>query len=310
MASRNPEENITAQSVKLGSCCWSVPISIHWSFFLLLVIHLIMAFFYGFDMVIYSLIFYGPIHLVTVLCHEIAHALITRKLGGEVGSIVLWPLGGLTTFGPPSVKGEFLTSIAGPLSHLPMMGFWALLYTLENGSSKGLTDYKVYVDTLATLGGMTETLFRRAFWLNLEILVLNVIFPIYPLDGIRILGSFFVVVGCTIQKAAKLTATFGLLLSVAFVIVGIVELFQPGTDETAIIYMLLGALGIVSSNILFSYARTDRLSSHPVFGKDCYKDHFNTPTDTVLPNTERAESPRNNDDSAPNSEAPTDSEIV
>lgn len=310
MASRDPEENITAQSVKLGSCCWSVPISIHWSFFLLLVIHLIMAFFYGFDMLIYSLILYGPIHLLTILCHEISHAFITRRQGGEVNSIVLWPLGGLTTFSPPTVKGEFFTAIAGPLSHLPMMGFWALLYTLENGSLKGLTEYKVYVDALASLGGMMGTLFRRAFWLNLEILILNVIFPIYPLDGIRILGSFFVLIGCTIQRASKLTASFGFLLSVGFVIAGIVELFQPGSDETAIIYILLGALGIVSSNLLFSYARTDRLSSHPVFGKDCYKDHFNTPTDTVLPSTERAESPRNNAESAPTSEAPTDSEIV
>jgi hypothetical protein len=79
MPSRNPEENISAQSVKLGSCCWSVPISIHWSFFLLLGIHIIMAFFYGFDFVMYALIFYGPIHFLTVLVVSLKSALILDR---------------------------------------------------------------------------------------------------------------------------------------------------------------------------------------------------------------------------------------
>jgi hypothetical protein len=224
--------------------------------------------------------------------------------------MVLWPLGGLTTYGPPTAKGEFLTAIAGPLIHLPMMALWALLYTISNGSSNNLTDYKVYVDALGKLDGMVITLCRRGFWLNIEIMVINIIFPIYPLDGIRILGSFFVVIGCSIHKAAKYTAVFGVALSVGFVIAGVVTLFQAGMDETPIIYMLLGAMGIASSKILFDYAKTDRLSSHPVFGQECYKDHFNTPTDTVLPSLDsptRTDNPTSNSSSTP---PETDGEIV
>jgi len=311
MPSRNPEENIIAQSVKLGSCCWSVPISIHWSFFLLLGIHIIMAFFYGFDFVMYALIFYGPIHFLTVLAHEVAHAFVARKLGGQVNSMVLWPLGGLTTYGPPTAKGELLTAIAGPLIHLPMMALWALLYTISNGSSHNLTDYKVYVDALGKLDGMVITICRRGFWLNIEIMVINIIFPIYPLDGIRILGSLFVVIGCSIHKAAKYTAVFGVALSVGFVIAGVVTLFQAEMDETPIIYLLLGAMGIASSKILFDYAKSDRLSSHPVFGQECYKDHFNTPTDTVLPSLP-VDSPTPSDNPTNNSNSPleADGEIV
>ena len=168
---------------------------------------------------------------------------------------MLWPLGGLTTYGPDNAKGEFITAIAGPLVHLVMMGIWALLYAITNGGVQNLTQYKVIIDAGGSLvNGMVLTLFRRGFWLNIEIMVINVIFPIYPLDGIRILGAFFVMIGCSIHRAAKFTAAFGVLLSIGFVIAGIVTLFREGLDELPIIYMLLGALGIVSSNILFGYA--------------------------------------------------------
>lgn len=43
----------------------------------------------------WAALMYGPILLVTVLLHELGHCLATRRLGGQVEGILLWPLGGL-----------------------------------------------------------------------------------------------------------------------------------------------------------------------------------------------------------------------
>lgn len=64
----------------------------------------------------YTLILCGPVLFFTVLVHEIGHASMAVYLGGEVTSILLWPLGGvayISMFGSEDPKADALVAIAG-----------------------------------------------------------------------------------------------------------------------------------------------------------------------------------------------------
>jgi hypothetical protein len=80
-------------SISLGSCIGGVPIKLHLSFFLLLLIEFITSIRLARDFPLYMLfvvVLYGPVLLLTVLIHELGHIFATKRLGGEVGGIVLW----------------------------------------------------------------------------------------------------------------------------------------------------------------------------------------------------------------------------
>ena len=65
------------------------------TFPLVLVVSLASQGFHGWAALVWAALLYGPILLLTVLVHELGHSLAARRLGGEVDSILLWPLGGL-----------------------------------------------------------------------------------------------------------------------------------------------------------------------------------------------------------------------
>ena len=62
----------------------------------------------------------SAVFLVTLLAHELAHALTARHFGMKVERITLWMLGGLTELGgePPSPRAEALIAASGPLTSL------------------------------------------------------------------------------------------------------------------------------------------------------------------------------------------------
>jgi Zn-dependent protease len=80
-------------SISLGSCIGGVPIKLHLSFFLLLLIEFITSIRLARDFPLYMLfvvVLYGPVLLLTVLIHELGHIFATKRLGGDVAGIVLW----------------------------------------------------------------------------------------------------------------------------------------------------------------------------------------------------------------------------
>lgn len=76
-----------------------IPIRLHPTFFALLALSLLTSAGRGGEYVSLVALLYGPILLVTIVAHELGHALTARKLGGSVEAIVLWPLGGLALIG-------------------------------------------------------------------------------------------------------------------------------------------------------------------------------------------------------------------
>ena len=57
---------------------------------------------------------------------------MTKRLGGTVGGIVLWPLGGVALCGPTeALSGDLKVALAGPLMHVPMGLLWWVSIILD-----------------------------------------------------------------------------------------------------------------------------------------------------------------------------------
>ena len=85
------------------------PIQIHWSFFLV-------AALLGFSNDLYVLLVWVGVVLVSVLLHEMGHALVGRRFGMQP-EIFLYGMGGLTSWrtGRRLTRGQsILVSVAGP----------------------------------------------------------------------------------------------------------------------------------------------------------------------------------------------------
>lgn len=253
---------------------FGAPVSIHWTFLLLLFLQLLLAFivYESLSVFWYELLLYGPMLFITVLFHELARAIISHRLGGAIDSIVLWPLGGLTVYGPENKgpTGDLKVSLAGPLSHLPIAGIFALIYTLiKEDGMQPLTSMKILLyDLESGFNGIFSTGCRTMFAFNMILFALHLLLPIYPLDAVRVWAG--VLRGrMSLSTTAKIISLVGFLLSLAFFVFGCVKLFDRkipgGVGE-----VLLGGFGMSSSKILYDLNKTGRLAEDPVFGRACY----------------------------------------
>lgn len=85
--------------------------------------------------------------------HEFGHALMTKRLGGQVDGIILWPLGGFAFCGPTDdfLLGDLKVAIAGPMTHVPMALLWWGIYVAVKGEGFGMwPNYMIYLDTLSS----------------------------------------------------------------------------------------------------------------------------------------------------------------
>jgi len=102
---------------------------------------------------------------VSLLIHELAHALVARALGLRVLDITIWPLGGMARMEGLTLHPgrEAPVAAAGPLANLILAGLCVLL---------------------------PGPLGDAAVWMNL-VLGLGNLIPAFPLDGGRLLRAWF-----------------------------------------------------------------------------------------------------------------------
>jgi Zn-dependent protease/CBS domain-containing protein len=114
----------------------------------------------------------------SALVHDMSHALVARRGGVEVKSIVVSFFGGATPFDPasPNPRDELAIAVAGPAASIGLGAGLAIVATALGGG--GETVVLVVAQVLAVLAV-----------LNLILGLVNVI-PAYPLDGGRIVRAF------------------------------------------------------------------------------------------------------------------------
>lgn len=136
--------------------------------------------------------------LVSILLHELGHAVAGWLFGVRVTHIELTALGGLAHFEralPASILARSTISLAGPAANLIL---WIGLQSL--GNSAMLSDKDMLAMTMLTLAGI-----------NFYLLVFNLL-PAFPLDGGHTLDAWL---GGVLKPGwpVRIVATLGLLVA-------------------------------------------------------------------------------------------------
>ncbi len=117
----------------------------------------------------------GACFFLSLLAHELAHAIVARRYGVATNQITLWMLGGIAELDgePPTATADFRIAVAGPLtSLLAGAGFLTIA-----GVSAGTGAPRLIVASATWLGSI-----------NVLLAVFNLL-PGAPLDGGRILRA-------------------------------------------------------------------------------------------------------------------------
>jgi len=140
---------------------------------------------------------------LSVLVHELAHALYARRKGAEVHDITLLMIGGVSRIGdPPRARHEAIMALAGPASSLALGVAAGLLCA---ATPAGWLGARVALVLLAEM--------------NLILGLFNLV-PAFPMDGGRVLRA--VLAGRMGPVRATRAATLvGKAFAVAFVIAGV-----------------------------------------------------------------------------------------
>ena len=145
---------------------------------------------------------------ISVLLHELAHSYFAKRYGLNIFSITLLFFGGAASMEIPKKPGqEAKIAFAGPLTSL-IIGFVCLFtYSYVISPSPVLSQNPVYF-IIWILGSM-----------NLVLGVFNLL-PAFPMDGGRILRSFFAW-KMSYAKATHSAASIGKFISILMAIYGI-----------------------------------------------------------------------------------------
>ena len=149
---------------------------------------------------------------LSVLAHELSHALMARSEGIEIEEIVLHPFGGLARLRnePESPRAEFRIAIAGPAASffIGVITFVLLLPTMRLG-------YTI-------VGGVLLLISAG----NILLAIFN-LFPGYPLDGGRVMRAILWRRTGDIRQATRLAGVCGMLIAAILIIFGVYMAIAP-----------------------------------------------------------------------------------
>jgi Zn-dependent protease len=161
--------------------------------------------------------------LLSILAHELSHALVGRANGVAVDGITLFIFGGVARMRgePPSPRAELLMTVAGPLASL-VIGVVALLVGARLAAT-GAHDAMDPFRALRYVGPLGAVL----LWLgpiNVVLALFNLI-PGFPLDGGRVLRAVLWAVTRDFARATRWAAGAGQAFGLLFVFAGISMMF-------------------------------------------------------------------------------------
>lgn len=153
--------------------------------------------------------------LVSILGHELAHAVAARRRGLEVEGITLWLLGGVSQLRgePRTPRADFTIAVVGPLTSLALgVGF--------AGLALGGAALSVHVLVVAVPAYLAAA--------NLLLAIFNVI-PAAPLDGGRILRAAVWRATGDRTRAAVVAARAGRVFGYLLIVAGLAQVLVQGS---------------------------------------------------------------------------------
>ncbi|HNR43848.1 MAG TPA: site-2 protease family protein [Methanofastidiosum sp.] len=216
-------------SLKFGSI-FGIPIELHITFLLLLLIFSIFGFI---PLLVIVLLF------ASVLVHELAHSLVGRHYGAKIKKITLLPIGGVSQMEAIPKGHEFAIAVIGPVTSITL-GIVLFLF----GSLFGLN---MYFDLNWVELTSLKDIVRIVMSLNFLLGLFNII-PAFPMDGGRVLRAFLAT-KMDYLKATEISVRIGQGLAIVFAFVGI--LYNPWLIIIAF-FIYMGGMGEYQSTQMSS----------------------------------------------------------
>jgi Zn-dependent protease len=218
----------------------------------------------------------GVLFFASVLAHEMAHSLMSRRFDIEVERITLFLFGGLAEIQeePKEPRAELLIAIVGPLTSLVI----GLLCTFAGASLAGGNLTELFPEGgEATLAGLSP-LATLLLWLgpvNIVLGVFNMI-PGFPLDGGRVMRAILWWLTGDLAKATRIASDTGKLFGWFLMALGLMQ---------AVSGMVMQGLWLVLIGWFLSNAASAsyrQMVVHDMFkgltARDLMRSHFETVT--------------------------------
>ncbi len=209
---------------------------------------------------------------LSVLGHELSHALMGRAEGIEIEEIVLHPFGGLARLRrePDSPRAEFRIAVAGPAA--------SFLFAVFSFIAIGI----------ASIGGYhaTAAIFFFVGTGNLLLAIFN-LFPGYPLDGGRVLRALLWHSRGNMAEATRVAGLCGLLIAGMLVVFGVYMIFAWPALLMGLWSILVGLFLLDAAASVVKHARSakqvtvgDTMTAPVAIEPDVLVSHF---VDSILP---------------------------
>lgn len=183
---------------------------------------------------------------ISVLAHELGHAMMAREFGVQVLDVTLSPIAGVARIeqAPLSPRDDLFIALAGPAVNLAIFVFlfpWMLLFGVISGPESLFTAGDRFRDLNFT------TLVSAVATMNLGLMVFNLV-PAFPLDGGRVLRAFLST-RMSRHQATSIATRIGFALALLLVGIGIMN--------RDIILPLLGGFVIWAAYFEYRIARVE-----------------------------------------------------
>ena len=216
---------------------------------------------------------------LTVLVHEFGHGLMTRKIGGSIDKVLLWPLGGICYSIMPysgssreKVLNDFKVVVAGPATHWIQGPFWAALMKASFPSVDVWQFFNPFIShsfpnnvAKSAVGELVCYILASAISINAALFIFNAFLPMYPLDASKILTSTLQLrFNFSPERTADWLIVISGLSATGFLVHGIITASRQGGAGNSIT-LLIGAMSLAETFQLKNLRDTGRLASHPLF---------------------------------------------
>ena len=152
---------------------------------------------------------------VSIVVHELSHAMVAKLRGLPVKSITLFALGGVAQIEKEAAdaKTEFWMGIIGPITSF-VIGVICLAITVALGWTPPEFPQRPLPAMLMWLG-----------YINIALAIFNMI-PGFPLDGGRVLRGIVWWITGDAKRATTIAARVGQVIAFAMIIYGVMQFFQ------------------------------------------------------------------------------------
>jgi Zn-dependent protease/CBS domain-containing protein len=208
---------------------------------------------------------------ICVLLHEFGHSLVAQRLGLEIHSITLLPIGGVSNLEslPEKPSDEVKITIAGPLVNVVLAPIFVGVGLLLGAAPR------VPADLFTDIGSVGQFFFYLGY-LNVVLAVFNLI-PAFPLDGGRVLRALLATrLGAV--RATDVSSIVGQLFAAAFFLIGLlggnillalvaVFIFFGATGEAQMVRQREQTRGLRVSDVMGTKPRTETVTPDHTFGQ-------------------------------------------